>query len=94
MGQISDHPRNLASYVYYDKGQELRCGQDQESRQAATPYANTELGAKKLQNRSAIFGLIIALIVLWFQSCAVPKKPGNVTIHNCVRCTISEVLNK
>jgi hypothetical protein len=95
MDQISLHNRYLGGYVYHDKGQELRCGQDQESRQTVGPYAHTEFGAKKLQNRSAIFYLFSALIVLWFQqSCAIPKKPGNVTIQNCYQCPVSEVSNK
>jgi len=92
MGQIPDHPRNLASYVHHDKGLEVRCGQNQESQRTAAPYAHSEVGSKHLIKLRSVLGLISALIVLWIQqSCT---RPGNVTIQNCYRCTVGEVLNK
>ena len=94
MGQVSGHPRNLASYVYYDRGQELRCSEDPEVRPAA-PYSHSESGSKLLQVRYAILAILSALIIMCVQqSCASPKKPENVIIHNYYGCSASEVIRK
>ncbi len=91
MGRQMDHSRNLGtSYIFYDRGQELRCGKDQESREATAPYAHSEIGCKHLETRRFVFGLLAALILFGVQqSC---KKPETIT-HNYYGCTVNSTVS-
>ena len=82
MGQILDHPRNLASYVYYDKGQELRCGQNREPERAKTAWAHSPFGSVILVILTALFSLMV-----WQIQHRNAIEAKSVT-NNCYHCTI------